>query len=345
MMHPRELFELLVAKKDLTAEQMKTVITACMTGGYSDTQLAVFLALMRMKGETVEELTSAAQTMLEFSSPINLGTDLIDIVGTGGDGQNTFNISTLSSFIVAAAGTKVAKHGNRGVSSCSGSADVLEQAGFNLTLDEYGLQKCLNKHNLAFLFAPQHHPAISHARVARQQLGIRTFFNLLGPLMNPARAMRQVVGVCQAEWQQPIATVLANLGSTRCLVIHSLDGLDEISICAPTRVIEYHQGTYQEWIIKPEDYNLSHPSLMPIIVSSAAQSLKLIQAVLHGEQGAARDIAVLNAAAALYCAQTATNLPDAVKIAQETIDNGTALDCFTQLQQQTRTLMREQTHE
>ena len=301
-MKPSLLFEQLIAKQDLTSVQMQEVIHSCMTGQLNDLQIATFLALMRMKGETINELTAAAEVMRQLAHSIDLGTNLIDIVGTGGDGKNTFNVSTTCSFVVAATGIPVAKHGNRSVSSRSGSADLLEQAGFVLNLSDVQMQTCIRQCNLAFLFAPHYHPAMQHARTARQQLGIRTLFNLLDPLINPARVKKQVVGVFSNSWLKPLATVLANLGSEHALVVSSQDGLDEISIAAPTEIVEYKSGTFKEWLLFPEEYGIKHQSLDPIIVDSPEHSLELINAVLSGHKGAARDIVLLNSAAAIYCA-------------------------------------------
>ncbi|WP_133135720.1 anthranilate phosphoribosyltransferase [Legionella rowbothamii] len=344
-MKPNLLFEQLIARQELNAEQMHDVIHACMSGQYNDLQTATFLALMRAKGETANELTAAAKVMQELAHTIELGTNLIDIVGTGGDGKNTFNVSTACSFVVAAAGVSVAKHGNRSVSSRSGSADLLEQAGFVLNLSDPHMKTCMHECNLAFLFAPSYHPAMQHARTARQQLGIRTMFNLLGPLINPARVKRQVVGVFSTSWQKPLATVLANLGSERALVISSQDGLDEISIAAPTQVVEYYQGAFQEWSITPADYGIHHSSLDEIIVDSPSQSLTIIQSIFSGAKGAPRDMVLLNSAAAIYCAKEELSFTQAIEHAQEALDSGRAAQRFQQLCQLTQTLNKESHYE
>jgi len=320
---------------------MHTVIHACMSGEYNDAQIATFLALMRMKGETTDELIAAAEIMQQLAHNIELGSNLIDIVGTGGDGKNTFNVSTACSFVVAAAGFSVAKHGNRSVSSRSGSADLLEQAGFVLNLTDQQIKTCIQQCGLAFLFAPHYHPAMQYARTARQQLGIRTLFNLLGPLINPARVKKQVVGVFSTTWQKPLASVLAHLGSERALVVSSQDGLDEISIAAPTEVIEYREGTFNHWVIHPQNYGIKHHSLDEVMVDSPRQSLELIQEVFSGKQGAARDMVLLNAAAAIYCAHENTSFEEALEQAKIAIDSGKASQCFTQLSQLTQTLNKE----
>lgn len=344
-MNPKQLFEHLIEKKDLSPQQMQEVIHSCMTGEFNDLHIATFLALMRMKGETVDELTAAAKVMQHLAHSIHLGDRLIDIVGTGGDGKNTFNVSTASSFVVAAAGIPVAKHGNRSVSSRSGSADLLEQAGIVLNLNDLQIKACIDQCGLAFLFAPHYHPAMQHARAARQQLGIRTLFNLLGPLINPAQVKRQVVGVFAKTWSKPLAQVLANLGSERAIVVSSQDGMDEISIAAATDVVEYRNGEFSEWTIFPEDYAIKHRSLDAIIVDSPKASLELIKSVLFGAHGPARDMILLNSAAAIYCAKDKLSFNEAINLAKNALDSGKAAECFEKLRLLTQTLNKEKQHE
>lgn len=324
--------ERLLAKKNLTAEEMTKVMQECMTGKLTDAQIAAFLVLMRMKGETVEELTSAAKVMLAQAKNLDLGTPLVDIVGTGGDGKNTFNVSTVSSFVAAAAGARVAKHGNRSVSSRSGSADLLMRAGIQLDLDDQQLQTCMQRFNLCFLFAPHFHKAMQHARNARKELGVRSLFNLLGPLINPAGATHQVVGVFDPSWQKPLAEVLANLGCKHALVVSSEDGLDEISIAAPSIVYEYKNGIYSQWLINPKEFGCWHSSLDEIIVQSPEDSFNCMLEVLEGKRGAARSIVLLNSAAALYCAELTHSFGEAINKAATAIDNGTAINLYHQLQ-------------
>ncbi|QRN04237.1 anthranilate phosphoribosyltransferase [Legionella sp. MW5194] len=335
-MNTNKLFEQLIEGQHLTAEAMQAIMKACMQGELQDGQIAAFLALMRMKGETVEELTTAAQVMMDFAHCIDLGEGLIDIVGTGGDGKNTFNVSTLSSIVAAASGAKVAKHGNRSVSSSSGSSDLLMQAGFKLTLTDEELKTCMQKQGVCFLFAPYFHKALQNVRNARQQLGIRSFFNLLGPLVNPARVKRQVVGVYAERLLRPIAEVLANLGSERALVIHARDGLDELSINAVSDVVEYANGEFKHWTLDPADYGLYHPSLQGILVNSPAESLQLIEQVLAGKKGPARDITLLNTAAALYCTDLAAGIHEGISLAAKAIDSGIAKAHFYQLRDLTQ---------
>jgi len=332
------LLEQLIASEHLTVSQMHELMRACMNGELTDAQLAAFLVLMRRKGETVEELTAAAQVMMEFAHCIDLGGDLIDIVGTGGDGKNTFNISTISSFVAAAAGARVAKHGGRSVSGRSGSADLLLQAGFELHLTDEQLTQCMQQCGISFLFAPHFHQAMQYARNVRQQLGIRTLFNILGPLVNPARVKKQVMGVFAQHWLEPLAKVLANLGRERVFVIHSRDGMDEVSIASITDVVEYHQGQFKNWSIDPKEYGCFHATLDEIIVKSPNESLALAEEVLSGQQGPARDIVLLNAAAALHCAELAESYAQAVEKARIAIDSGEAARRFTGLKELTRTL-------
>ncbi|MCP0913590.1 MULTISPECIES: anthranilate phosphoribosyltransferase [Legionella] len=326
-----EIFEQLIARQDLSSAQIKRIIACCMDGKLNDTQIGTFLALMRAKGETIHELTAAAEVMQGFAHFIDLGADLIDIVGTGGDGKNTFNVSTVCSFVVAAAGAQVAKHGNRSVSGRSGSADLLIEAGFELNLPDIQLQNCLHECGMVFLFAPHFHQAMQYVRQARQYLGIRTLFNLLGPLLNPAKAKKQVVGVCTAQLVEPIANVLVNLGGERILVLHSQDGLDEISIAAPTQVMEYKQGKFISWSINPKDYDCYHENLNAIVVSAPQQSLQLARSVFSGIKGPARDIVLLNSAAAIYCADLCPSFDEALAKASAVIDSGQALEKFMKL--------------
>ncbi|MBA2652763.1 MAG: anthranilate phosphoribosyltransferase [Tatlockia sp.] len=338
-----KLLEQLSDGKDLTREQMQEFMRSCMSGELTDAQIAAFLALMRMKGETVEELTAAALVMMDLANCIDLGPNLIDIVGTGGDGKNTFNISTVSSFVAAAAGARVAKHGGRSSSSSSGSADLLMHAGFELELSDDQLRQCMQDCGISFLFAPHFHQAMRYAKNARQQLGIRTLFNFLGPLINPARVKKQVLGVFAKVWLEPLAKVLANLGSERVLVVNSRDGMDEASISATTDVVEYHQGIYKHWSIDPKVYGCFHSNLDAIVVDSPAQSLNLAYEVLNGQPGPARDIVLLNTALALYCAELAADFGEAIEQAKQAIDSGEALLRFNRLKELTH--LRQANHE
>lgn len=325
------LFEQLIEKKDLSEAQMQTVLQAAMTGQLNSVQTAAFLSLMRAKGETAAELSSAAKILNTYAKKIDLGPDLIDIVGTGGDGRHTFNVSTASSFVVAATGVKVAKHGNRSVSSHSGSTDLLSLAGIPLFSEASELRTCMQETGLCFLFAPYFHPAMRQVKDVRQQLGIKTLFNLLGPLLNPAQVKRRVVGVYSAHLLEQVAHILIDLGSTRALIVHAEDGLDEISIAAKTNILEYHEGQSQHWQIDPRALGCFHENLDAICVRSPAESLAIIKAVLQGQQGAARDMILLNSAAALYCAGKAQDMMQGMQLAAQAIDSGEAWKKFLSL--------------
>jgi anthranilate phosphoribosyltransferase len=327
-MNLSDYFEQIIRGEHLNKEQMQNIMQNCLEGQLSTAQLASFLALMRMKGETIDELTTAAQVMKHHAHTIDLGDDLVDIVGTGGDGRNTFNISTFTSFVTAGAGVRVAKHGNHSVSSKSGSADLLIAAGFELILSDDAIQHCIDKSGMTFLFAPRFHQAMRHAKEARSELKIKTLFNLLGPLLNPAGVKQQVVGVFHKKWMRPVAEVLVNLGSQHTLVVHSRDGLDEASVADITDVIEYSDGQFKDWGIDPSEHGCYHASLDDLIVESPAESLALGLSVLEGSQGPARDIASLNAALALLAANKCNTLDEGLTLAHTSIDSGEALKRF-----------------
>jgi len=312
-------------RRDLSHAEMTEVMRIIMTGQATPAQIGGFLIGMRMKGETVDELTAAAQVMRELAAHVDVGgPHLVDIVGTGGDGSSTFNISTASTFVVAAAGGRVAKHGNRAVSSKSGSADLLEAAGVKLDLQPEQVRKCINEVGVGFMFAPMHHSAMKHAIGPRKEMGVRTLFNLLGPLTNPAGAPHQVLGVFSKEWVQPVAEVLKQLGSKHVLVVHSQDGMDEISIAAPTDVAELKDGAIRCYQIVPEDFGFARGDIAPLKVADARESLAIIQRVLAGEPGPARDIVVLNAGAAIYAADLVDSLAAGIAKAATVIDSGAA---------------------
>lgn len=321
-------------RRDLSHAEMTDVMRLIMTGQATPAQIGGFLIGMRMKGETVDELTAAAQVMRELAARVEFGGEhLVDIVGTGGDGSSTFNISTASTFVVAAAGGRVAKHGNRAVSSKSGSADLLEAAGVKLDLQPEQVRKCIDGIGVGFMFAPMHHSAMKHAIGPRKEMGVRTLFNLLGPLTNPAGAQHQVLGVFSRDWVEPIAEVLKQLGSAHALVVHSEDGMDEISIAAPTYVAELKAGTIRSYRIAPEDFGLARGDLAALKVADAQESLAIIRDVLAGRPGPARDIVVLNAGAAIYAADLVDSLAAGVARAAEVIDSGAARDKLAALVQ------------
>lgn len=314
-------------RRDLSREQMRAAMRLIMTGEATPAQIGGFLIGLRMKGETVEEITAAAEVMRELATHVGVsGPHVVDTCGTGGDGVNTFNISTASAFVVAAAGGKVAKHGNRSVSSHSGSADVLEAAGVSLELSPEQVAQCIDEVGVGFMFAPRHHGAMKHAIGPRREMGVRTIFNLLGPLTNPANAAHQVVGVFDPNWVEALARVLQNLGSRHVLVVHAEDGMDEISVGSPTRVAELKDGELASYTLTPERFGFKRAPVARLGAGSAAQSLSIIESVFNNQEGPARDIVALNAGAAIYAADLVDSLEAGVKRALECIASGAARD-------------------
>jgi len=312
-------------RRDLSADEMQSVMRTIMTGQATPAQIGGFLIGLRMKGETVEEIAAAATVMRELATGVRVNDPhVVDTCGTGGDAAGSFNISTACAFVVAAAGGKVAKHGNRSVSSKSGSADLLEQAGVRLDLAPEQVARCVEEVGVGFMFAPQHHGAMKHAIGPRREMGVRTIFNVLGPLTNPAGAPNQVIGVFSPELVEPLAEVLKRLGSHHVLVVHGEDGMDEISITAPTQVAELKDGKVSSYSITPEQFGLARGSLDDIRVDSAVGSLEVIRAVFANEGGAARDIVALNAGAAIYAADLADSLAAGVQKAQAVLADGGA---------------------
>ena len=310
---------------DLTMAEMTAVMRLVMNGEATPAQVGGLLIGLRMKGETVDEITAAATVMRDLATPVKVdSTDLVDTCGTGGDGAGTFNISTASAFVVAAAGGKVAKHGNRSVSSRSGSADVLEAAGVNIALSPQQVARCINELGVGFMFAPQHHAAMKHAIGPRREMGVRTIFNLLGPLTNPAGAPHQVVGVFGDQWLEPLAAVLERLGSRHVLVVHAEDGLDEISIAAATHIAELRSGQIRRYTISPGDFAMQTACIEALAVESAAESLAIITEIFSGRCGPAADIVALNAGAALYAADLTDSLAAGVSRAQQVLLSGAA---------------------
>ncbi len=328
MMDIKAAIAAVVERRDLSETEMGEVMRQVMTGAATPAQIGGFLVGLRMKGETVSEISAAARVMRELASRVEVGDlpHLVDTCGTGGDTAGTFNISTTAAFVAAGAGARVAKHGNRSVSSRSGSADVLEAAGVRLGLSPEAVARCIREVGIGFLFAPAHHGAMKHAIGPRREMGVRTVFNLLGPLTNPAGAPNQVVGVFAARWVRPLAEVLARLGSRHVMVVHAEDGLDEISIHAPTRIAELKGGEIREDVLDPESLGLTPAPLETLVVDSVDESLAMMRAVLEGQPGPAREIVIANAGAAIYTAGLADNLPDGLERAAEAIDSGRALE-------------------
>ena len=340
----KQALEAVVLGKNLSAAEMRDVMRQIMTGNATEAQIGGFLVALRMKGESIEEIAGAVEVMRELVTGVKVSGDgLVDIVGTGGDESNLFNVSTASTFVVAAAGGSVAKHGNRSVSSNSGAADVLEAAGVNLNLSPDQVALCVQELGVGFMFAPAHHSAMKHAIGPRRELGLRTIFNILGPMTNPAGVTRQLIGVYDQALCKPMAEVLGRLGAEHIMVVHSDDGLDEISLAAETAVAEYKNGAVREYRIAPEDFMLERQSLDGLSVDNAEQSLELIkdalgkQATASGEKAA--DLIALNAGAALYVAGCTTSIKEGVAMAQDAIGAGLArakltdLATFTQVQQ------------
>ena len=315
----------IVDRIDLSAEEMRGVMQQIMTGSATPIQIGGILAGLRTKGETVEEIVAAAEVMRELALRIEVSPEhLVDTCGTGGDSSGTFNVSTASAFVVAAAGGRVAKHGNRSMSSNSGSADVLEALGVNLDIPPERVTECIETINVGFLFAPSYHSAARFAAAPRQELGTRTLFNLLGPLTNPAGAPHQLLGVFAARWVEPLAKVLRKLGSKHVLVVHAEDGLDELSIAAPTHVAELQEGQVKTYVFAPEDAGIRRQSLDAVRVGSPQESAEMIRKVFKGQPGPAADMVCLNAGAALYAADVTTSLPEGVDLARQHLENGAA---------------------
>lgn len=313
-------------RQNLSAEQMQAVMRLVMTGAATPAQIGGFLIGLRMKGETVDEIAAAARVMRELATPVPVQADhVVDTCGTGGDASRTFNISTASAFVAAAAGVRVAKHGNRSVSGSSGSADVLEAAGVNLDLSPEQVAACVDAVGVGFMFAPRHHGAMKHAIAPRREMGVRTIFNLLGPLTNPAGAPSQVLGVFSDIWLEPLAHVLRQLGSRHVLIVHAEDGLDEISIGAPTHVAELKGGEVRRYRLTPEQFGLRRGDIREIKVEGPQQSLAMVRAALANQPGPARDIVVLNAAAAIYVSGLAPDLANGIQQAQAVLASGAAL--------------------
>ncbi|WP_455218540.1 anthranilate phosphoribosyltransferase [Kaarinaea lacus] len=314
-----------IEKRDLSQDEMESVMRTIMTGEATQSQIGGFLVGLRMKGETVDEITAAATVMRELAEHVNVaGPHLLDTCGTGGDGAKTFNISTAVAFVAAAAGAKVAKHGNRSISSKSGSADVLEAAGVNLDLTPEQVAQCIDKIGVGFMFAPKHHSAMKHAIGPRKEMGVRTIFNVLGPLTNPAGAPNQLLGVFSNHWVAPIAQVLRQLGSKHVLVVHAEDGMDEISIGAPTRVAELKDGEVRTYNITPGEFGIDLGDVSSLAVDDAAQSLEMIKNVFNNAPGPARDIVLVNAGAAIYVAGLSDNIAGGIEAAREVIAKGEA---------------------
>ena len=323
-------------RESLTREEARAVMTEVFSGSATDAQIAALLVALHMKGETVEEIVGFAEAMRAAAEPLPLHQDsaldvsgtgrdaLVDTCGTGGDARGTFNISTATAFVVAGAGVRVAKHGNRSLSSKCGSADVMEALGVKISLPTAALAKCLEEIGIAFLFAPTMHSAMKYVQPARRELRLRTIFNLLGPLTNPARASAQVVGVYSLDLVEQLAEALSMLGVHRALVVHGLDGLDEITITGPTRIAEVREGNVRTYEVTPEEFGIKRAPLEDISGGDAEANAAIIREILSGKKSPRRDVVLLNAAAALVAAGRAEHLGDALPLAARSIDSGAA---------------------
>ena len=337
-MELKNALEQLLNRQDLSDSQMESVVRKLMSGKATAAQVGAILAALRMKGETIEEVTAAVHVMRSLASSVMVKDKkhLVDTCGTGGDGANTFNISTASAFVVAAAGGTVAKHGNRSISSKSGSADVLEAAGVDLTLSPEQVAECIAETGVGFMFAPAHHSAMKHVIGPRKEMAVRTIFNMLGPLTNPAEAPSQVIGVYDKSLTKVFAEVLKRLNSKHVMVVHAEDGLDEISIASKTYVAELKNGVVTEWVIDPCEYDMDHSGLQDLAVSSAQDSINIIRAVFANADSAAKDIVCLNAGASIYVAGLAEDYAAGVQMARKVINDGLAQQKLNQFIEKTQ---------
>jgi len=325
-----------MARQDLSREDMTAVMRLIMTGECTSSQIGGFLVGLHMKGETVDELSAAARVMRDLSTRVEVnGEHLVDTCGTGGDASGSFNISTASAIVAAAAGALVAKHGNRSMTSNSGSADVLEAAGVRLDISPQQVGECVEQVGVGFMFAPAHHGAMKHAIGPRKEMAVRTIFNVLGPLTNPAGAPNQVIGVFDGALVEPMARVLQQLGSRHVMVVHAEDGMDEISIAAPTRVAELKDGEVSTYTISPADFGMQTAPLDDLKVSSPEESLAVIRSVFDDTPGPARDIVCLNAGAAIYVSGLTDSLADGIDAARVAIGSGKAARVLDDLVAQT----------
>ncbi len=324
-MKAQDILHKVVDGHDLTEDEMVSIMTLIMEGKVDRSLLGAFLTALRMKGETVEEISGAAKVMREKAVPLDIPVKgVVDTCGTGGDGADTFNISTTAAFVVAGAGIPVAKHGNRAVSSRSGSADVLKALGVNIEADKAIVERCVEMAGIGFLFAPTLHKAMKHAADVRRELGFRTVFNLLGPLTNPAGVQAQVVGVFDSKWTSPLAHVLKNLGTLRAFVVHGEDGLDEITLTCNTKVSELNKGMVKDYFLDPTELGLEYCSEQDLKGGSADDNATILRELLDGKGGPQRDIVLLNASAAIVAAGKAANMKEGLAVAQKSISSGEA---------------------
>ena len=338
----KEAIETVVNGRSLTFEQGAAVMEEIMIGEATPAQFAAFVTALRIKGETIDEIAALASIMQAKATPVQLTPPVVDTCGTGGDGLCSFNISTTAAFIVAGAGLKVAKHGNRAMSSHCGSADVLEALGVRIELGAEAVAQCLEIVGIGFMFAPVFHPAMKYATAPRREIGIRTVFNILGPLTNPAKAKFQVIGVPSKELGERIAFVLHRLGTEHSLVVHGVDGMDEISISRKSLVWDVNQHrVLPPYEVSPDDFGFMKASMTQIKGGTARQNAKILRGILSGEVGARRNIVIMNAAAALVAGNQASDLKEGASIAEQTLDSGKALAKLDELIKLSRRLNKE----
>ncbi|MEO5346538.1 MAG: anthranilate phosphoribosyltransferase [Magnetococcus sp. YQC-9] len=331
-MEIRELLARLVTGHDLSQDEARWMMERIMSGEMTPAQIGAYLTALRMKGETVEEIAGSALTMRAKATRVAATGTVIDTCGTGGDGLGTFNISTTVAFVVAACGVTVAKHGNRAISSKSGSADLLMALGVKIDLEPFDVERCLAEAGIGFLFAPRHHGAMRHAMGPRQELGFRTLFNLLGPLTNPAGAPNQLLGVFDARWVEPVARALGRLGSRHAMVVHGFDGLDEITTTGPTHVAEWTpDGRLEHHVLHPESFGIAMAAPEALVGGDAVQNAAITRGVLSGERGPRRDIVLLNAGAALRVAGLVPDIASGMALAGDAVDSGRARDRLDRL--------------
>ena len=327
----KPIIDKLASKKDLTRNESQSTFDIIMSGEATPTQIGGILMALRVKGETTDEISGAVKSLRSIMTTVSAPEDAIDIVGTGGDGHGTYNISTTVAFVVAGCGIPVAKHGNRNISSKSGAADVLTALGVKIDIDPEKISECIHKANLGFLFAPQHHPAMRFVGPSRQELGVRTIFNVLGPLCNPAGVSRQLIGVYSKHLVEPVAKVLKELGSEHLWVVHGTDGMDEISTTGSTFVAELSQGVIKTFEISPTDVGIKIADLADLKGGDATRNAEALKGILRGDQNAYRDIVLINSGASLVVSGLADSIEQGITIATKSINSGAALDCLNKL--------------
>lgn len=322
----KEAIRILSEKKDLKPEEIKGVISDMLSGVTDTADIVEFLTFLNSKGETVVELTAAVEAMLKYVEPIIVDKpNILDTCGTGGDKKGTFNISTIAAFVASGAGVCVAKHGNRSVSSKCGSADILEALGVNINMDREKIKRCLEECGIAFLFAPNLHPAMKHVMPARKIIEEKTIFNILGPLINPARATNQLIGVYSYNWTKTLAAVLSNLGTKHVLVVHGKDGLDEVTTTDKTFISEAVRGSFKDYEISPEQFGIPRASADALLGADINENVRIALGILNGEEGPKRDIVLLNSGCAIYAADKASSIEEGIMLARDSIDSKAAL--------------------